>query len=127
MTKFPKNFELPKVYGANLNWVLPTTNTPEVCFTGSYTVTLVKSGICALNYVAEGTSTLATSDIYTQSFRVLNNGIFEEVKSEPTPTASPSPTAKPVVKKTISCVKSKKTVTRTGTSPKCPKGYKLKK
>jgi hypothetical protein len=32
-----------------------------------------------------------------------------------------------VVKKTISCVKGKKTIKKTGTNPKCPSGYKLKK
>ena len=122
---FPKNIELPKVYGANINWVLPTTATPEICFTGSYTVTLVKSGICTLNYVAEGTPTLAKSDLYTQSFKVLKNGVLET--PAPVVTPAPTPTVKPVVKRTISCVKGKKTVTRTGTAPKCPAGYKLKK
>jgi hypothetical protein len=127
LTVFPKNIELPKVYGANINWVLPTTATPEVCFTGSYTVTLVKSGICTLNYIAEGTSTLATSDLYTQTFKVLKNGVLDTPKSDPTPTATPTPTAKPVVKKTITCVKGTKTIKKTAVSPKCPKGYKLKK
>jgi hypothetical protein len=42
-------------------------------------------------------------------------------------TPTPTPTAKPVVKRTISCVKGTKTIKRTAVSPKCPKGYKLKK
>ncbi len=129
VTSFPKNIELPKVYGANINWVLPTTATPEICFTGSYTVTLVKSGICTLNYVAEGTTTLAKSDLYTQTFKVLKNGVLETSTPVATPTPTPvaTPTAKPVVKKTITCVKGAKTIKKTAVSPKCPAGYKLKK
>ena len=42
------------------------------------------------------------------------------------PVASPSPTAKSV-KKTITCVKNGKTIKVTGTNPKCPTGYKIKK
>ena len=43
-----------------------------------------------------------------------------------TPVASPSPTAKSA-KKTITCVKNGKTIRVTGTNPKCPTGYKIKK
>ena len=54
--------------------------------------------------------------------------------STPTPTpsasnspiASASPTAKST-KKTITCVKNGKTIKVTGTNPKCPTGYKIKK
>jgi uncharacterized protein (DUF1501 family) len=42
------------------------------------------------------------------------------------PSASPSPTVKSV-KKTITCVKNGKTIKVTGTNPKCPTGYKIKK
>ena len=42
------------------------------------------------------------------------------------PTASPSPTTKSA-KKTITCVKNGKTIRVTGTNPKCPTGYKIKK
>jgi hypothetical protein len=47
----------------------------------------------------------------------------------PTPVATPTPTptANPVVKKTITCIKGTKTIKRTAVSPKCPKGYKVKK
>lgn len=57
--------------------------------------------------------------------------------SSPTPSASPSPTtsifsspsASPSSKKkkTITCVKNGKTIKVTGTNPKCPVGYKIKK
>jgi hypothetical protein len=51
------------------------------------------------------------------------------VVAVPTPTATPTPvaTVAPVVKKTITCVKGKKSVKKTAISPKCPAGYKLKK
>ena len=42
------------------------------------------------------------------------------------PSASPSPTKKSS-KKTITCVKNGKTIRVTGTNPKCPTGYKIKK
>ena len=42
------------------------------------------------------------------------------------PSASPSPTRKSA-KKTITCVKNGKTIRVTGTNPKCPTGYKIKK
>jgi len=58
------------------------------------------------------------------------------VEASPTPTAKPSASSSPVasptptaksVKKTITCVKNGKTIKVTGTNPKCPTGYKIKK
>ncbi len=54
----------------------------------------------------------------------------------PTPIASSSPSSSPIAtpsstsrgrKKTITCVKNGKTIRVTGTNPKCPTGYKIKK
>jgi len=45
----------------------------------------------------------------------------------PTPSASPSARATSSKKKTITCVKNGKTIRVTGTNPKCPVGYKIKK
>jgi len=54
----------------------------------------------------------------------------------PSPTASSSPSSSPFAspsassksrKKTITCVKNGKTIRVTGTNPKCPTGYKIKK
>ncbi|MEY3318190.1 MAG: hypothetical protein RL540_562 [Actinomycetota bacterium] len=45
----------------------------------------------------------------------------------PTPSASPSARATSSKKKTITCVKNGKTIKVTGTNPKCPVGYKIKK
>jgi hypothetical protein len=55
-----------------------------------------------------------------------------EASPTPTPSASSSPVASPTptaksVKKTITCVKNGKTIKVTGTNPKCPTGYKIKK
>jgi len=47
--------------------------------------------------------------------------------SSPTPTSSQSVKAVSSKKKTITCVKNGKTIKVTGTNPKCPVGYKLKK
>jgi hypothetical protein len=50
-----------------------------------------------------------------------------------TPSQSPTPSSPPMVKsvsskkKTITCVKNGKTIKVTGTNPKCPVGYKIKK
>ena len=70
------------------------------------------------------TESRLASDVFVQSFKVTKEG---EVEVTPTPVVTPTPTAKPVVKRTISCVKGTKTVKKTAVSPKCPKGYKLKK
>jgi uncharacterized protein (DUF1501 family) len=59
-----------------------------------------------------------------------------EVSESPTPTAKPSASSSPIAspsptakraKKTITCVKNGKTIKVTGTNPKCPTGYKIKK
>jgi hypothetical protein len=59
-----------------------------------------------------------------------------EATPSPTPTAKPSDSSSPVAtaspttksnKKTITCVKNGKTIRVTGTNPKCPTGYKIKK
>ena len=125
--EFPKQIELAQTYSSAGIVVNPISKTPSICLmTGTYLVTLLSSGTCTLQYSAQGTEMFLPSDIYLKSFDVSKEGQSVAVPT-PTPTATPSPTSKPVVKKTISCVKGKKTVTRTGTSPKCPKGYKLKK
>jgi hypothetical protein len=89
---------------------------------------MVASGTCTLTYQTAATRQFLASDVYTQTFEVIDSN-KPVVAPTPvvTPTPAPTPTVKPVVKRTISCVKGKKTVTRTGTAPKCPKGYKLKK
>lgn len=123
-----KSIEIGRVYSASEGWVLPQSATPTICFASGFYVKLIAGGTCKLTYQTAATSTYLASDLYTVSFEILKDG-QPVVAPTPvaTPTATPTPTAVPVVKKTISCMKGKKTVNRTGTSPKCPKGYKLKK
>ncbi len=118
----PKSLELPKVYGPTAGWVLPQSVTPNVCYTSLFIVTWVTAGTCSLTYNVEGTPTLAPSDTYVQTFEILNDG---QPIVAPTPTSTP--TVKPVVKRTISCVKGTKTVKKTAVSPKCPKGFRVKR
>jgi hypothetical protein len=82
-----------------------TTSTGICSITGS-TLNLLTSGNCAVTATQAGTSILAPASA----------------------TVNITLTAATVAaKKTITCIKSKKAKKVTGTDPKCPKGYKLKK
>jgi hypothetical protein len=108
----------------------PSSETPSICIASGTEIKLFTNGTCKFNYFMPQTEARLASDVYTQSFNVLKEGASEVVPTPvvtPTPVATPTPTAKPVVKKTITCVKGKKTVKKTAVSPKCPAGYKLKK
>ena len=123
-----KSIEIGRVYSASEGWVLPQSATPTICFASGFYVKLIAGGTCKLTYQTAANSTYLASDLYTVSFEILKDG-QPVVAPTPvaTPVATPTPTANPVVKKTITCVKGKKTVNKTAVSPKCPKGYKLKK
>ena len=86
-----------------------TTN--ENCTISGSTLNLLKAGNCVVTATQAGTSSLApvsASATITLTGKVV--------------------TPKPVVtKKTIVCVKGKTTKKVSGTNPKCPKGYKVKK
>jgi hypothetical protein len=124
----PKIIELGQVYSAAQGWVLPVSITPSVCFATAHFVRIVSGGTCTLNYQTIATPEFVASDVYPVTFDISVDG-KPIVKPTPlvTPTPVATPTAKPVVKRTISCVKGTKTIKKTGTSPKCPAGYKLKK
>jgi hypothetical protein len=123
-----KSIEVGRIFDASGGYVLPVSTTPTICFATAYSVKLVAGGTCKLTYQTAATSTFLASDLYTQSFDILKDG---QPVVAPTPVVTPTPvatpTAKPVVKKTITCVKGTKTIKKTAVSPKCPKGYKLKK
>ncbi len=123
-----KSIEIGRVYSASEGYVFPVTLTPSTCFASGFYVKLIAGGTCKLTYQTAATSTYLASDLYTVSFDILKDG---QPVVAPTPVVTPTPvatpTAKPVVKKTITCVKGKKTIKKTAVSPKCPKGYKLKK
>ena len=83
------------------------TATPtDACTVSGSTLNLLKPGSCAVTATQLGTGTIAA---VTATATVTITGDL------------------PAIKKTVSCVKGKKTVKRTGSAPKCPKGYKVKK
>jgi hypothetical protein len=86
--------------------VLYTTSTPDSCSITGSTLNLLKSGNCSVTATQPGTSTIAPISATTT---VMIAG-----------TVAPT-------KKTITCVKGKKTKKVSGTNPKCPKGYKVKR
>jgi hypothetical protein len=86
--------------------VLYTTSTPDSCSITGSTLNLLKSGNCSVTATQPGTSTIAP---ISATANVMIAGTV-------TPT-----------KKTISCVKGKKTKKVSGTNPKCPRGYKVKR
>jgi hypothetical protein len=82
-----------------------TTSTGICSITGS-TLNLLKGGNCAITATQAGSATLAP---ISATATVMIAG-------------SVAPT-----KKTITCVKGNKTKKVSGTNPKCPKGYKVKR
>jgi len=82
-----------------------TTSTSICSVTGS-TLNLLKSGNCSITATQSGTSTLAP---ISATSTVMITGSLAPVN------------------KTITCVMGKKNKKVSGTNPKCPKGYKLKK
>ena len=88
-----------------------STTTPDNCSISGSTLNLLKAGNCLVTATQSGTSTLAP---------VSANATITLTGTVVTP--------KPVLtKKTIVCVKGNTTKKVSGTNPKCPKGYKLKK
>jgi hypothetical protein len=128
--EFPKIILVAPANSSTGALIVPTTTTPGVCLPFAGSIKIVAGGTCTLKYQGAADSLHLASDVYSQSFEILVGGksvVAPTPTATPTPVVIPTPTAAPVVKKTISCVKGKKTVTRTGSSPKCPAGYKLKK
>ena len=88
-----------------------STTSPDNCSISGSTLNLLKAGNCVVTATQSGTSVLAP---VTASATITLTGI--------------AVTPKPVVtKKIIVCVKGKTTKKVSGTNPKCPKGYKVKK
>jgi hypothetical protein len=82
-----------------------TTSTGVCSITGS-TLNLLTGGNCSVTATQAGTASLAPASA-TASITLSGTAV--------------------AVKKTITCVKGKSTKKVSGTNPKCPKGYKLKK
>jgi hypothetical protein len=122
----PKSIDLSPVYSSTEGYIQPTTLTPSVCFASLFFVRVLSEGTCTLTYRTTETTTFLASDLYTVAFDISKDG---QPLPVPTPvvTPTPAPVVKPAVKRTITCVKGTKTVKRTAISPKCPKGYKVKR
>jgi hypothetical protein len=80
------------------------TSSTGICSITGSTLNLLKGGSCAITATQAGTSTLA-----------------------PISATATIVIAGSVAKKTITCVKGNKTKKVSGTNPKCPKGYKIKR
>jgi hypothetical protein len=126
VSTFPKVLLVTPANTTAGDLVIPISTTPAVCIANAIAVQLIAGGICTLTYKADATKTHLASDLYTQSFEILKDGKSVVV---PTPTPSATPTATPTPKplKSITCVKGKKTKKVKAVTPKCPKGYKVKK
>ena len=88
-----------------------TSTSPENCTVAGSTLNLLKAGNCVITASQAGTSTFAP--ITANATITLTGTVIT-----PKPVAS---------KKTIVCVKGKTSKKVSGTNPKCPKGYKVKK
>ena len=82
------------------------SSTAGNCSVSGSTLNLLKSGNCSVTATQAGTSTLAPASATATTMIV---GVAQSTK------------------KTITCTKDKSTKKVTGTNPKCPTGYKLKK
>jgi hypothetical protein len=83
-----------------------STSSTGICAIAGSTLSLLKNGNCVVVATQVGTATLAPA---SATSTVLIEGVA------------------PAVKKTITCAKGKTSKKVTGTNPKCPAGYKLKK
>jgi len=128
-TSLPTSILLSPVYASGtsaVEYVMPKSITPTICEAGGYVLKIVNTGTCTVTYKTEGNTQYLPSETYRQNIEILKDSL-PAVAPTPVVTPAPTPTVTPVEKRTISCVKGKKTVTRTGTAPKCPKGFRVKR
>ena len=92
--------------------VIYSSSTNEVCSVSGSTLNLLKSGSCTVTATQVGTATLAPISA------IANINIV----GEPIVVAKPT-----VMNKSISCTKGKTLKKVSGSNPKCPKGYKIKR
>ena len=100
-----KNIPLTSTASSGGTVTYSTTST-GICSISGSTLSLLKNGNCVVVATQVGTTTLAPA---SATSTVIIDG------------------AVPAAKKTITCSKGKSTKKVTGTNPKCPAGYKLKK
>ena len=88
------------------NQVTYTSTPSSSCTISGSVLNLLKAGNCSVTATQLGTTTLASTSV--TSTVVIEGAV-------------------PAVKKTVTCVKGKTTKKVTGTNPKCPAGYKIRK
>jgi len=88
------------------NQVTYTSTPSSLCTISGSVLNLLKTGNCSVTATQVGTTTLASA---SATSTVIIEGVA------------------PAAKKTITCIKGKTIKKVTGTNPKCPTGYKLKK
>ena len=129
-SSLPLSLLLPPVYASGLSaveYVLPKSATPSICETGGFVLKIVSTGICELTYKSAGNDKFLPSKTFAQSIQILADNLPITSVQPATPSPSPTPIAKTEIIKNIMCTKGKITKKVSGTKPKCPKGYKLKK
>ena len=105
-----KTLALAATASSGASVIYSTTSANACSITGS-TLNLLKAGNCVVTASQAGTSTLAP--VSTTATIMVTGAVIAS-----TPVAT---------KKTIVCVKGKTNKKVSGTNPKCPKGYKIKK
>ena len=88
------------------NFITYSSLTPEICSISGSILNLLRTGNCSVTATQAGTSTLAPASA-TTNITLTGTAV--------------------AAKKSITCIKGKSTKKVTGTNPKCPPGYKLKK
>jgi hypothetical protein len=129
-SSLPLSLLLSPVYASGLSaveYVIPKSSTPSTCETGGYVLKIVSTGICELTYKSAGNDKFLPSKTFVQSIQILADNLPTTSVQPVTPSPSPTPVAKTETTKSIMCTKGKITKKVSGTNPKCPKGYKLKK
>jgi len=129
-SSLPLSLLLPPVYTSGLSsveYVLPKSSTPSTCETGGFVLKVVSTGICELIYKSAGNDKFLPSKSFVQSIQILADNLPPTSVQPATPSPSSTPVAKTEIIKNIMCAKGKITKKVSGTNPKCPNGYKLKK
>jgi len=72
-TDLPKSIEVPAVYASSAGYIVPISETPNVCVGSVFFVKLLSGGTCTLLYQAPETSNYQATDVYRQSFEVVRS------------------------------------------------------
>lgn len=67
----PKSLELRPVYSAASGYILPKSDTPQVCLAAGFFVRIISGGTCTLSYQSPDTATYRASDVYLQTFEIV--------------------------------------------------------